>query len=306
MYGAGAVMGLIAVLLPHGSGVNSAAWAINSALGLPVCAGLLLSGSRCSAWLLHGLLAGAAPVVAFAMVFGGGGPASVATSFFFVWIALYVSWFFSVRATVVHLTADAALFATVLYTEHVAAGPAVWLLVMGTAGVVGAVVTLMHRELVRVATRDPLTGLPTRQVLDHAFAREIARARRTSAPLCVIILDIDGLKLVNDRDGHQAGDRLIADAAHAWRTALRDSDVLVRHGGDEFVALLPNCVNDTGHEVRQRLRDATTIPYSIGLAWWEVGDEPADVLARADAQLYLAKRSRPLQPEPRSIATTSS
>jgi len=82
MFGAGAIMGLVAVVLPHGPGVNTTAWALNSSLGLPVCAGLLAIGSRCPAWLLHALLACAAPEVALGVVFGGGGPVALATSFF--------------------------------------------------------------------------------------------------------------------------------------------------------------------------------------------------------------------------------
>jgi diguanylate cyclase (GGDEF)-like protein len=229
-------------------------------------------------------------MVSLGMVFGGEGPASVATAFFFVWVALYVSWFFRTRTAVAHVVFDAAVFAAVLVIEQTPGGPAVWLLVMGTASVVSAVVTLMHRELVRVANRDLLTGLPTRPVLEETFAREAARAARHGLPLCVLILDVDGLKMINDRDGHSAGDRTLALAAQSWRSALRESDLLTRFGGDEFVAVLPNCSDSAADQLLARLQAATSIPHSAGIARWQPGDELADVLARADADLYRDKR----------------
>jgi diguanylate cyclase (GGDEF)-like protein len=250
--------------------------------------------------VVHALLAGAAVLVSMALVFGGTGPTPVATTFFYVWIALYVAWFFPMRTAIAHVVGDGALFAGMLAVERFPAGPAVWLLVMGTATVVGAVVTLMHRELIRVANRDPLTGLPTRHVLGEAFTREMARARRSSAPLCLVILDVDGLKTVNDRDGHTAGDRLLAHAAYAWRSALRDTDLLFRFGGDEFVALVPDCSPEAASDVIFRLRAASTVRFSAGVAWWDEGDDLVAVLERADAELYKVKRSLYGQPQSRT------
>jgi diguanylate cyclase (GGDEF)-like protein len=202
-----------------------------------------------------------------------------------------VSWFFSPRATVAHLALDSALFAYVLELEDAPAGPAVWLLVMGTAIVVAVVVALMHRELVRVATLDALTGLPTRHTLSDALTREIARADRNGSPLCLAIIDVDGLKSVNDLQGHHAGDEVLVAAARAWRTALRDSDVLVRFGGDEFVAVLPDCPPDVASTLQQRTRLPAPISCSAGFAWWQDGETPAELLRRADVQLYEAKRN---------------
>jgi diguanylate cyclase (GGDEF)-like protein len=291
MFGAGAVLGLISVLLPHGEGVNAVGWALNSSLGLPVAGALFVAGGRVPMWVLHVLLVSGAGMVALGQEFGDGGPASVATSFFYVWVALYAFWFFSPRAAAAHVTFDAAIFGAMLGLQHDEAGPAVWLLVMGTAVMVGIVVSLMHQQLIRVATIDPLTGLPTRHALNDAVTREIARSQRNATPLCLAIMDVDGLKLVNDQHGHQAGDRMLAEAARAWRNALRESDILVRFGGDEFVAVLPDCTPELAEEVLRRVRRSTAISCSAGLAWWQAGDTPADVLQRADAHLYEAKRS---------------
>jgi diguanylate cyclase (GGDEF)-like protein len=74
--------------------------------------------------------------------------------------------------------------------------------------------------------------------------------------------------------------------------ALRDSDMLVRFGGDEFVAVLPDCTPQTAERVLARARAATAISCSAGVAWWREGDDVAAVLARADEQLYEVKRQR--------------
>ena len=292
MYAAGGTLGLLAVAVPHGTGVNTAAWALNSSLGFPVGAALFFVGRKVPTWLLHGLLVTGAAMVALGVLFGDGGPASVATSFFFVWVALYVSWFFSPRATVVHLAIDSALFAFVLKVDGGSAGPAVWLLVMGTAIVIAIVVALMHRELIRVATLDALTGLPTRHTLSDALTREVARAERGGSPLCLAIIDVDGLKAINDLQGHQIGDEVLVAAARAWRTALRDSDVLVRFGGDEFVAVLPDCSPDVAGRLQQRIQLPASISCSAGLAWWRPGETATELLRRADIELYEAKRDR--------------
>ena len=305
MFAAGAVLGLVAVVVPHGDGVNAPAWAINSSLGLPTAAVLVVVAARTPVWVLHALLVVGAGMVSLGVIFGDGGPASVATSFFFVWVALYVFWFFTLRVAVAHLLLDSMLFATVLWVERSPAGPAVWLLVTGTATVVGVVVALMNRELVRAANVDALTGLPTRVVFDDAVAREIARAQRNSTPLCLAIVDVDGLKAVNDQHGHQAGDRVLAETALVWRAALRESDLLVRFGGDEFVAVLPGCTAEIADRMLERVRSSSPIPCSVGLAWWCGGDDAVDLLGRADAQLYDAKRANmsTTQP-PRSTTET--
>lgn len=142
--------------------MNAAGWAINSALGLPTAVVLWIAGKRVPVFALHALLVIGAGTVALGMVFGDGGAAAVATSFFFVWVALYAFWFLNLRVALVHLLLDALLFATILFVVELQAGPAVWLLVAGTASVVGVVVALMHRQLMHATTIAPLRRLPTR------------------------------------------------------------------------------------------------------------------------------------------------
>ncbi len=141
------------------------------------------------------------------------------------------------------------------------------------------------------ARTDPLTGLANRRVWDRALPRELARAARQSTPLSVAMLDLDHFKTFNDTHGHQAGDRLLREAARAWADELRATDLLVRYGGEEFALLLPGTPLLAAVEVVDRLRVATPERQtaSAGVAMWD-GEETAEaLLARADRALYGAK-----------------
>ena len=143
-----------------------------------------------------------------------------------------------------------------------------------------------------LAETDELTGLPNRRSWDQTIRRAVGYATRTRRPLCVAIIDLDHFKRYNDRHGHQAGDRLLKSAAAAWRTALRKTDTLSRYGGEEFAVVLPGCSSAEAEVVLERLRGLTPEGQtcSVGLAEWS-GESDADLVARADAALYDAKRA---------------
>jgi diguanylate cyclase (GGDEF)-like protein/PAS domain S-box-containing protein len=142
-----------------------------------------------------------------------------------------------------------------------------------------------------MATHDSLTGLSNRRVLEEQLPREMARARRTSSPLCVAIIDIDHFKAYNDAHGHLAGDEVLRECARAWDDALRGEDTIVRFGGEEFLVLLPDTEPEEAAEVVERLRERTPMEQtcSAGLASWDFVESADDLLGRADAALYLAK-----------------
>jgi diguanylate cyclase len=150
---------------------------------------------------------------------------------------------------------------------------------------------------------DQLTKTLNRRGLDEAWATEAARAERQQSPLCLAVLDLDNFKHLNDRLGHQAGDRALVHLTEVVRQALRPSDIIARYGGEEFVVLLPHTPADEAVSVMVRLQRELTrqffmhdnervlITFSAGVAERRV-DEPRDsLLKRADTALYEAKRA---------------
>jgi len=148
-------------------------------------------------------------------------------------------------------------------------------------------------RLEEVARTDDLTGLLNRRAWEEQLPRELARARRNTEPLCVALLDLDFFKNYNDERGHQAGDRLLKQSASAWAAQLRASDTLARYGGEEFTVALPGCTLPNAKDIVERLRasmpqEATV---SAGVACWNGRESAEELVGRADAALYEAKRT---------------
>lgn len=144
-----------------------------------------------------------------------------------------------------------------------------------------------------LAHTDDLTGLWNRRAWDEQLSRELARASREGGRLCVAMLDLDAFKGYNDSHGHQAGDELLRTVANSWRDELRATDVLARYGGEEFAVALPAAPIDAAHRVVERLR--LDIPAgqtcSAGLVAWDGEESAQELVGRADAALYEAKRA---------------
>jgi diguanylate cyclase (GGDEF)-like protein len=146
------------------------------------------------------------------------------------------------------------------------------------------------RELAR---RDELTGLPNRRAWTDELPRVLEQARQSGRPVSVCMVDLDHFKAFNDTRGHQAGDRLLKEAAAAWTSQLRGSDILARYGGEEFIVLLPSTDTAGACAVMERLRPATPADqtFSSGVATWDRTETSEELIARADAALYQAKHT---------------
>jgi diguanylate cyclase (GGDEF)-like protein len=146
-------------------------------------------------------------------------------------------------------------------------------------------------RLEAVARTDDLTGLANRRSWDEELPRELARAQRSGQAVCVAMVDLDRFKRFNDELGHQAGDRLLKEAAATWRAELRATDTLARYGGEEFAVLLPACEPAQALSLLERLRAATPAGQtcSAGVASWNGAEGADSLVARADAALYEAK-----------------
>ena len=141
------------------------------------------------------------------------------------------------------------------------------------------------------ARTDDLTGLLNRRAWDEEVGRELARADRSGAALCVAILDLDRFKEYNDAHGHQAGDRFLKQISSTWSQSLRTGDILARYGGEEFAVALPGTNLEHAQEMLDRLRAALPEDQtcSAGVCQWNSEESAEQLTARADTLLYAAK-----------------
>jgi diguanylate cyclase (GGDEF)-like protein/PAS domain S-box-containing protein len=158
----------------------------------------------------------------------------------------------------------------------------------------------LDEELRYQSTHDALTGLCNRASLDQELAR-LGRGRRF--PVAILVIDIDGLKPVNDGSGHAAGDDLLVRASRLLCAAARGDDVVARIGGDEFVIVLPQTTLETARHVLERLAGsveahnvgaAIPVRYSAGVAIANSAEGLPVALREADDRMYAHKRSRRL------------
>jgi diguanylate cyclase (GGDEF)-like protein len=180
----------------------------------------------------------------------------------------------------------------------------------------------MVERLETLARQDPLTGLLNHREFHETLERELDRARRYGHRVCVVLLDLDGFKRVNDERGHAEGDRVLQGVAAEVERVSRASDAAFRVGGDEFALVLPESASDHALAVSARVRRAVSRRYagigvSCGVAEWSADATTKDaLLASADDALYRAKplredgrparAARRLQPVPSDAAASGS
>ena len=157
-------------------------------------------------------------------------------------------------------------------------------------------------ERLSLANKDALTGLVTRHYLDEELPALVDRHASSEVPISCAFLDIDHFKSVNDGYGHGIGDEVLRTVARLVIMHVRDSDTVVRYGGEEFVAILPNCDAEGAFATAERVRlevqrhawqsyaPDLSISLSAGIATYRVGEQVPAWLDRADQALYQAKR----------------
>jgi diguanylate cyclase (GGDEF)-like protein len=161
----------------------------------------------------------------------------------------------------------------------------------------------LEAQLRNQAMRDPLTGIYNRRYFNQVVEQEINRSKRYKHPIAFLMIDINRFKEINDRFGHQMGDSVLQQVASLLLQEVREADVVVRYGGDEFLVVLPE-TNGESDVVMQRIHHAVDkrnetnelIPFpvtlAIGSAHWEPDrDRPIEqVLAEADQKMYEEKQ----------------
>ncbi len=169
--------------------------------------------------------------------------------------------------------------------------------VVQSVAIEGLVERQVH-ELESLANSDPLTGLSNRRFLQEQLRHALAVFKRYETPFALLVLDVDGLKRLNDSKGHKAGDRALVQVATAMRRTLRTTDTAARIGGDEFCVLATNQTAAAAEPLGQRIVDAVevetgsegTIGVSIGVVSCpEHGEDVDALLEMADQAMYRAK-----------------
>src|SRR5271157_459732 len=198
---------------------------------------------------------------------------------------------------------NCACHAAALFSRHLFDGPfffaelnkvASYAIMLGAALIDQA---RLFDQVRSMAVSDPLTGLANYRRLIAVIESELDRSRRTQRPFSIVLLDMDGLKTINDRYGHLVGSRSLVRLAKILRNHSRAIDTAARYGGDEFALILPEASPDIASRVASRIRErlateaeAPALSVSAGIAGYpEDGDTPEKLLGAADRALYRMK-----------------
>ncbi len=248
---------------------------------------LLLLRARTPAWFLH-LSVAATIVSATVLVALSALPEGAVTSgIAYLTLTLYVAYWMPRWLAFGYVTAMGVAYAIGLALSGWPNMFGAWVLIIGTSFVVVVVLSTLVQALESVATTDQLTGLTNRRGLEALLAAD--DADRRGRERCLVVIDLDDFKALNDRLGHQAGDRALHEFGEACLASIRPEDLAVRSGGDEFVLVLDQLRPEGVGPVIERIRRASPVPWSYGVAYWPSRTDFDDAMARADADLYRRK-----------------
>jgi diguanylate cyclase (GGDEF)-like protein/putative nucleotidyltransferase with HDIG domain len=307
LFGAGATLALLTVLLPHPQRASELGLLIIVGNAYVVAGVLLSRAAHLPGWALPVALAWGSTLITGVAYFSGENPSPLV--FFYLWIFLYSSYFFTKKQSAAQIAYVGVAYGALLLARPPSSGiPAWWLVGMGTLLVAAILIQTMRErvelliaQLYDAARTDPLTKLSNRRGFRELLDLDLERARRSDAPMTVLVGDIDHFKEVNDRSGHHVGDAALQRVARLLERGKRQIDGAARVGGEEFALILPDTDSQGAFVIAERLRcdlreefsgDTVAITISFGVASYpQHGETAASLLRAADEALYAAKES---------------
>jgi len=307
LFAAGATLATLTVILPHPPSTNVLGMLVIIANAYLVAATLYTQAARLPAWTMQATLAWGSTLITGVAYFSGEVPSPLV--FFYLWVFLYASYFFSHRQTAVQILYVGLAYGALLVDTAPASAIAAWWLVgMGTL-LVGAMVIMVMRTRVELliarlydaARTDSLTKLANRRGFREQLDLELERARRHGSPMTVVVGDLDNFKDVNDLRGQRVGDLALQRVAKLLGEGKRPTDATARVGGEQFALILPDTERLEAFALAERLllavregfaQDPTPLTISFGLSIYpEHGETAASLIHAADQALYAAKES---------------
>lgn len=289
---AGGLSCLLAAAFPPHSDTPVGLFRVLGAVTLVGSLAAWLAADRVRPWMLQAAAVAGTLGISLTISQMVTGVGMIVTACAYLWIAIYAGLFFSRSAARLHMALIAIGFGVALLVAGHGVPVVGWVFMTTSLVVAGEVVGRQSDRLRHEAQTDPLTGLLNRKGLAPAAGRVFSLADRTRIPLTLAIVDLDRFKEINDHQGHAAGDRMLVELARVWRSELEPSDLFARLGGDEFLVVLVGSSEQDCARLFERLRFVSPTPWSAGVVTRWTGEGFSDCLARADAELYEAKRAR--------------
>lgn len=307
LFAAGAALALLTVLLPHTAGANEPVLLLIVADAALVSAVLFRCAGRLRPWVLRAAVGWGTCHITAVAYFSGESPSPLI--FFYLWVFLYSSYFFTKREAISEIALVGVCYGGLLIAEPPSSGgPAWWVVGMGSLIVAAILIATMRERaelligrLYEAARTDPLTQLLNRRGFRELLDLELERAKRGGHSMAVLAGDLDHFKVVNDRLGHHEGDAVLKRVGAALERGKRRIDAAARVGGEEFALILPATGVDGALVLAERLRadlaaelarDPIPVTISFGIAMYpDHGETAGSILQAADEAVYGAKEN---------------
>jgi diguanylate cyclase (GGDEF)-like protein len=247
---------------------------------------------RLSRWLIDVWVALMSLGVCAAAYYGDSASDQLAGALALCLLVAYCGYFLPLARMLFQLVWMIVLFVTVTINSPHQTSALYTAIVGSTLIALAWMVSHLASLLASAAVRDPLTGTLNRRGLIESADLVRAVVLRAERRISIVAIDLNDFKGYNDRHGHLAGDRLLADLAQSWQGVLRSADILARTGGDEFVLVLADTDAASAHGLLARLHEANQARWSAGVVEWQKGESFTDTLRKADQALYLSKSEK--------------